>query len=195
MHCRVWFDEFSCGIQDPSQELMIGMGGEVANLYFLDIESLSSKGISQPFVASVSTLEIWHKRLGHPSISKLQCMHDVLNFPKNQINSEHHCKTCHLSKQKHLRFPSSPTLSPLPFDLLHIYVWGPFSVPTHDGFRYFLTIVDDCSRATWIYLLKSKSDVLRVFTEFITMVETQFDRKVKRVRSDNAPELNFTFFL
>lgn len=26
------------------------------------------------------------------------------------------------------------------------------------------------------------------------MVETQFDRKLKRVRSDNAPELNFTSF-
>ncbi|KAG7560507.1 Retrotransposon gag domain [Arabidopsis thaliana x Arabidopsis arenosa] len=53
---------------------------------------------------------------------------------------------------------------------------------------------DDCSRATWVYLLKQKSDVLQVFPNFLTMVETQFQSKVKGVRSDNAPELNFISF-
>ena len=194
LHCRLWFDEFSCGIQDATRELMIGMGREVANLYFLDIESLSSQGTSSPmFVASVSSIDIWHKRLGHPSMSKLQTMQHVLDFPKpNKIDT--HCKVCYLSKQKHLPFISHNNLSSNPFDLLHIDTWGPFSVPTHDGYKYFLTIVDDCSRATWVYLLKAKSDVLTVFPSFINMVETQFDRRVKGVRSDNTPELNFTSF-
>ena len=194
LHCRLWFDESSCGIQDPTRELMIGMGREVANLYFLDIESLSSPGISSPIiVASVSSLDTWHKRLGHPSMSKLQAMQNILDFPKHS-KPDIHCKVCHLSKQKHLPFTSQNNLSGNPFDLLHIDTWGPFSVPTHDGFRYFLTIVDDCSRATWVYLLKSKSDVLTVFPNFIAMVENQFNRRVKAVRSDNAPELKFTSF-
>ena len=194
LHCRLWFDEFSGGIQDPTRELMIGMGREVANLYFLDIESLSSPDISSPIiVASVSSLDMWHKRLGHPSMSKLQTMQNILDFRK-QSKSDIHCKVWHLSKQKHLPFTSQNNLSGNPFDHLHIDTWGPFSVPTHDGFRYFLTIVDDCSRATWVYLLKSKSDVLTVFPNFIAMVETQFDRRVKAVRSDNAPELKFTSF-
>ena len=29
---------------------------------------------------------------------------------------------------------------------------------TLDGFKYFLTIVDDFTRCTWVYLLKQKSD-------------------------------------
>ena len=38
-------------------------------------------------------------------------------------------------------------------------VWGPFSVLIFDGHRFFLTVVDDASRATWVFLLKAKSDV------------------------------------
>lgn len=197
LHCRVWFDEFSCGIQDPTRALMIGMGREVSNLYFLDIESVSSQGTVsslKPFVGSVVSVELWHKRLGHPSHSKLETMKSLLSFPKNINKDDTHCHVCHLSKQKHLPFVSSTNRSTEPFDLVHIDVWGPFSIPTHDGFRYFLTIVDDFSRATWVYLLKYKSDVITTFPVFVTMVETQFNRKVKRVRSDNAPELNFTSF-
>jgi transposase InsO family protein len=78
------------------------------------------------------------------------------------------------------------------FDLVHIDTWGPFYVLTKDGFRYFLTIVDDFSRATWNYLLKNKSDVLHAFPTFINMVHTQYQTKLKSVRSDNAHELKFT---
>lgn len=55
----------------------------------------------------------------------------------------------------------------------------------------FLTIVDDHSWATWVYLLKTKNEVLTIFPGFINMVETQYKVKVKAVRSDNAPELRF----
>ena len=78
------------------------------------------------------------------------------------------------------------------FELVHIDTWGPFSVPTVDGFRYFFTIVDDFSRATWLYMLKQKSDVITVFPNFLRMVETQYNTKVCSVRSDNAHELKFT---
>ena len=58
----------------------------------------------------------------------------------------------------------------------------------------FLTIVDDHSRATWVYLMKLKSDVLFVFPNFLTMIENKFNTRVKFVRSDNAHELSFTIF-
>jgi len=77
------------------------------------------------------------------------------------------------------------------FDLIHIDTWGPFATPTTEGYKYFLTIVDDYSRATWVYLMKAKNDVLQIFPDFLTMVETQYGTLVKAVRSDNAPELRF----
>ncbi|XP_019092352.1 PREDICTED: uncharacterized protein LOC109129155 [Camelina sativa] len=51
---------------------------------------------------------------------------------------------------------------------------------------YFLTIVDDYSRAVWTYLLLEKSEVRNVLTNFITYAEKQFSKVVKTVRSDNG---------
>lgn len=83
-----------------------------------------------------------------------------------------------------------------PFDLLHCDIWGAYRVTSHSGFRYFLTLVDDCTRFTWVYLLKNKCDALQVVPRFFSMIDTQFHKIVKVFRSDNAKELQFTdFFL
>ncbi|CAL9233896.1 unnamed protein product, partial [Arabidopsis halleri] len=64
MGCKVWFDEHSCVLQDPSRELMIGVGRQVANLYFLDIESLDLPVESSSLVAAtITSHDLWHKRL------------------------------------------------------------------------------------------------------------------------------------
>lgn len=34
------------------------------------------------------------------------------------------------------------------FALIHIDVWGFYRVPTHDGKRYFMTVVDDHTKFT-----------------------------------------------
>lgn len=47
------------------------------------------------------------------------------------------------------------------------------------GSRYFLTIVDDYSRAVWIYLLPNKSETASTLKTFIAMVERQFDKKAQ----------------
>ena len=65
---------------------------------------------------------------------------------------------CHFAKRKRLSFPSSTHVSHCLFDLVHCDLWGPFSVPTIKGYKYFLTIMDDYSRCAWVYLLKSKSE-------------------------------------
>ena len=85
-------------------------------------------------------------------------------------------------------------MSQFPFDLVHCDIWGPYSVSSHARHRYFLTLGDDCSRFTWIFLLKQKSDVGTIIPKFFNMVVTQFNAKIKVFRSDNASELAFTDF-
>ena len=74
-------------------------------------------------------------------------------------NSCNPCDTCHFAKQKRLPFPDSITISSQCFDLLHMDIWGPYAHPSLLGHKYFLTIVDDKSRYTWIIFLKLKSEV------------------------------------
>ena len=74
-------------------------------------------------------------------------------------------------------------------------VWGPYLVPTLDGYKYFLTIVDDATQATWLFLMKSKSDVRPLFQSFYAMIDTQFSQHIKVIRTDNAKEFAMTDFL
>ena len=62
------------------------------------------------------------------------------------------------------------------------------------GYRYFLTIVDDCSRFTWVYMLHTKDDVQSIIPQFFENLHTQLGLTIKGVRSDNAKELNLTKF-
>lgn len=89
---------------------------------------------------------------------------------------------------------NSVSRSNAPFDLLHLDVWGSFNPATINGHKFFLTIVDDYSRFTWVYLLQSKSDVRDVFITFYNQVSTHFQNSIQVVRSDNAPELNLKDF-
>ena len=51
-----------------------------------------------------------------------------------------------------------------------------------------MTIVDDFSRAVWIYLLADKREVEKSVHNFFAMTERQFGKQVKIVRSDNGTE-------
>ncbi|XP_013645251.1 uncharacterized protein LOC106349828 [Brassica napus] len=56
------------------------------------------------------------------------------------------------------------------------------------GAVYFVTIVDDYSRAVWIHLLLEKSEVKIVLPNFCNLVLRQFGHPVRTVRSDNGTE-------
>ncbi|CAA7017765.1 unnamed protein product [Microthlaspi erraticum] len=188
---RVVFDKDSCIIHDHAKGLMIGQGDEIANHYVLDAASLPDVSSSKYLCSNVVVdSSMWHNGLGHPAVSKTDLMADVLGV--TQRNKDFHCTICPLAKQKHLPFNSKNNMCEAAFDLLHIDTWGPFSVATAEGYKYFLTIVDDHTRVTWIYLMRAKDEVLTVFPEFLQMVETQYKTVVKGVRSDNASELKFT---
>ena len=182
-------------LQEHTPDYMIEKGNLCQNLYILDSLAPALSPIAQTHHLAHVSSEIWHQRLGHPSPNKIQILSKYLDLSKENIGHDHLCKVCPLAKQKRLSFSSSNNMFLSAIDLLHLDIWGPFHVPTVDGYKYFLTIVDDCTRVTWVYLLKDKSSVITVFPEFLTFVETQFKTSVKAIQTDNAPELSFTSLL
>lgn len=54
--------------------------------------------------------------------------------------------------------------------------------------RYFLTIVDDFTCTTWVYLLQPKLDVFSMIRNFLNLVRNQFLGAVKILRIDNVTE-------
>ncbi|XP_019260809.1 PREDICTED: uncharacterized protein LOC109238785 [Nicotiana attenuata] len=58
----------------------------------------------------------------------------------------------------------------------------------YDGKRYFLTLVDDYSRYTWLFLLPTKAEVIVALRSFFTMIKNVYLAPVNFFRSDNGCE-------
>ncbi|XP_010266770.1 PREDICTED: uncharacterized protein LOC104604207 [Nelumbo nucifera] len=88
-----------------------------------------------------------------------------------------------LSVSKSLN-PSSKNLVAPPF---RPYVWGPVNILIENGYKYFISFVDDFSRYTWIYPMHSW-EVLKIVKDFQHMVYTQFQSEIRIFQADNAKE-------
>lgn len=198
-----FFPDF-CVFQDLYTGQVKGIGKEDRGLYILTRgpnqapKSMSfrshshstsvAKSIVLPSLHSISICEsadVWHKRLGHAPIDIIK-RHKSLSALSSKDNS--HCTVCPLAKHNKLPFPLNTTLSKGVFELLHCDIWGPYKVPTYNGKRFFVTIVDDYSRYTWLFLLASKADTIVVLRKFLTQVKNVFSTTVKTLRTDNGCE-------
>ena len=61
-------------------------------------------------------------------------------------------------------------------------------IPNISGAKWFVSFIDDCTRVTWIFLMKDKSEVFHLFVKFYRMIQTQFESPIKRLRSNNGKE-------
>ena len=68
---------------------------------------------------------------------------------------------------------------------------GPHHVKSFCSAHYFFSVVDDASRVVWVYLMKEKSEASQLVKIFYSVVHTQFETKVKNVRSDNGSEFAY----
>ncbi|KAL6126662.1 hypothetical protein ACLB2K_074708 [Fragaria x ananassa] len=179
--CATVFIRTICFIQDLQTGKMIGTGVEKEGLYCLNVPQSGACN-------SVRTSpELpWHERLGHPSAK----VSSLFPFPITKPCVPEQCHICPLAKQTRTPFPLSQSSSQSIFDLIHVDIWGGYRVPAISGAKFFLTIVDDYSRASWIFLMHAKSEARSLLQNFIILVENQFETKVKTVRSDNGPEFN-----
>nr|GFB16211.1 ribonuclease H-like domain-containing protein [Tanacetum cinerariifolium] len=57
-----------------------------------------------------------------------------------------HCEIYQRAKQTREPFPFSEHKSSVLAELVHLDLWGPYKVTSKEGFRFFLTIVDDYTR-------------------------------------------------
>ena len=72
-------------------------------------------------------------------------------------------------------------------DLIHIDICGPLTT-TLEGYKYFITFINDFSRYGYIELIHEKSDSLNVFKAFKAKVELQLGKPIKVVKSDKGGE-------
>ncbi|GJT48244.1 ribonuclease H-like domain-containing protein [Tanacetum coccineum] len=135
----VAFDESKCFVlpQDLRYKKVVGIGNKIDDLYYFN----RKQGIQSNCDKSVCNLfkQILHNRLDHSSDQVLKVLKNDIVL--EETNSEF-CKICQMAKQTREHFPLSDHKSSVLGELVHLDLWGPY-----EGFKYFLTIVDDYIRA------------------------------------------------
>ncbi|KAL4324380.1 hypothetical protein GQ457_11G032480 [Hibiscus cannabinus] len=141
-----------------------------------------------------SCLELWHRRLGHISEKRLQILAQKALIPEVKGKAIQPCIHCLAGKQHKVSFRrgNHPHRRKYVLDLVHTDVCS-MNEKSMGGALYFVTFIDDHSRKVWIYLLKTKDQVLEAFKEFHAKVERETGRKLKCVRSDNRGEYRGPF--
>ncbi|KMQ86061.1 retrovirus-related pol polyprotein from transposon tnt 1-94 [Lasius niger] len=133
----------------------------------------------------------WHRKFGHRSQEAIQQLSQGLatGITIKDCGIRATCECCIKGKMSRLPFPkSSESKSKAPLDLLHTDVCGPMQVKTPGGKRYALTVIDDYSRFTHVYLLETKSSTKIALRKYIDLVSNKFNRKPKVIRSDRGRE-------
>nr|KYP72197.1 Retrovirus-related Pol polyprotein from transposon TNT 1-94 [Cajanus cajan] len=198
----VIFCDMHCLIVQKSNFQMIGAAKQWNGLFYLqdssDLDSHESSlnhvspSLNFSDVTTIDNSMLWHLRLGHTSNKVLK--HLSSKYNDIVFYCLQPCDTCHYAKQKKLPFPVSNCKSSRFFELIHVDIWGPVATTSIDGFKYFLSVVDDFSRFTWIHLIKTKFDVKFMLPSFIQLIENQFTLKLQRIRSDNGKEFSLNDF-
>jgi len=81
-------------------------------------------------VKHTSLYEVWRKRLGDAPIQKLANIPELkLGAVENKV-----CVTCPMAKFTKLPYLVSTSRSTKVCKLIHMDIWGPYRVPTHNGY-------------------------------------------------------------
>ncbi|WKA06380.1 hypothetical protein VitviT2T_024283 [Vitis vinifera] len=189
---RLIFYYSGCIVQDPRTGQELGTGPRVGRMFLVNNLHLPpvapvSVAAATAAVSSLPSLALWHSRLGHAPSSRVQQL--VSRGLLGSVSKDNFdCTSCQLGKQPSLPFNNSDSISKSIFELIHSDVWGPSPVASIGGSRYFVVFIDDYSRYSWIFPMKSRSEILSIYSNFAKMVETQFSKRIKTFQSDNALE-------
>jgi len=179
LSCAIVCYSNGCHIKDKTSLKMIGSAEMQGRLYILRVPSYQNfqiKLVKSPHITNIvnfttSDLEtLWHFWLGHVSSKSLDVIKNKFSFVK--YNKSFICDICHFEKQKKLSFPLSASKSKICFDLIHVDVWGPYSLSSIHSHKYFFIIVDDYSRYTCVFPLKQKSEVVKILEDFVVFIQT-----------------------
>nr|GEY55590.1 putative ribonuclease H-like domain-containing protein [Tanacetum cinerariifolium] len=143
--------------------------------------------------ASQNESTLLHRRLGHvnfKNINKLVKGNLVRGLPPKVFQNNHTCVTCNKGKQHKASYKAIPSINLItePLHSLHMDLFGPTSVRSINNKYYCFFITDEYTRFSWVYFLEHKSDTFLILKNFITLVENQFNHKVKAIRCNNGTE-------
>ena len=130
--------------------------------------------------------------LNHSVISFLnkKCHHSLTSL----LPSPSLCSTCPLAKSHRLPYSRNERRSSHVLDLIHCDFWGSSPIKSNSGFLYYVIVIDDYYRFTWLYPLEFKYDLFDIFLQFQNFVKNQHSARIKVFQSDGGAGFTSTYF-
>lgn len=137
---------------------------------------------------SAVSIKTWHERLAHQNVGYVR---DILK--RNNIKfiddwNGYVCEGCAYGKQCRVSHKINPVVATNCLDVVHVDL-GEMNQHSLGGAKYFLMFKDDYSHFRTVYFLKNKSEAVDKLQVFLNLVENQFGRQVKVLKSDNGTEI------
>jgi hypothetical protein len=169
----------------------IVIGNEENGLY-----KLKSHSDASMIHAIENSCELWHRTLAHINYKALPYIYKAITgLPELKGDHKGVCNGCEQGKNIKNPFPKWDSKTEGVLELIHSYVCGPMPSSSISGYVYYVSFIDDCSRKTWIYFLKTKDEVFSKFKEFKALIENLYERKIKILRLDNGGEYTSKVFV
>lgn len=184
---QVKFEDNKCHIIKGRK--VIAVADELSNLYKLRVSQQACVAIQKH---NKNCQHMWHKRFGHrdpEAVKQLANNGLAVELKITDCGIRTTCKACIKGKMARKSFPrKSESRTSSILDLIHTDLCGPMQTQTPGKKRYILTIIDDYSRYTEVFLLRSKDETAGYIKDYIQKVKTQFDKRPKFIRSDQGKE-------
>ncbi|KAJ9541604.1 hypothetical protein OSB04_028110 [Centaurea solstitialis] len=191
------FSETECMILSPKfvvdESFVLLRTPRKDNVYCLDLNGMPSEVVNCLFSkASMTESSLSHRRMGHMNIKTMNLLVKnqlVRGLPPKEFTLDDHCVACLKGKQHKASHKSKKinTIS-APLQLWHMDLFGPTNVMSIGKKSYCLVIIDDYSRFTWVFFLRTKDETSGLIKPFVKRVENQVNLRVKVIRSDNGTE-------
>ncbi|KIY68249.1 hypothetical protein CYLTODRAFT_443449 [Cylindrobasidium torrendii FP15055 ss-10] len=123
-------------------------------------------------------INLWHRRCGHINTEQVRKMiqNGLVDGVKLTSASKPDpvCEPCIAGKQHRHNVPRNPhTPSERLLSIVHSDLKGPIPTATQEGYRYWITFIDDSSRIWALHFLRRKSEAFAAFKEFQAYAEVQ----------------------
>ncbi|KAJ4702231.1 Retrovirus-related Pol polyprotein from transposon TNT 1-94 [Melia azedarach] len=157
-------------------------GVKRGTLYFLQGSTLSSSvAVASSKIDKDNMTKLWHMRLGHMSARGMQILSKGDLLCGHKIKDLEFCEHCIFGKLHRSKFPKAIHRTKGTLDYIHSDCWGPSRVESLGSHRYFVSMIDDFSRMTWVFIMKHKSEAFKNFRQWKALVEIYRDRSKKKL--------------
>lgn len=162
------------------------------DLYVLKVEidrDVPEDTLKEVNAVKIDVDDLWHRRFCHVNSTTLKKLENRVTGLDEAKMDKYTCEECCIGKAtkvacRKLKSRQSRGVC----ELIHSDLCGPMPVKSVGGSRYFITFTDDFSRNVTVMCVKSKEEVKTCVQNYITRIEREKDKKVKRFRTDNGLE-------